>query len=89
MCPPQTDPNYWPEAARDPDDLYGEQTVFLLEIRCRRNGSMSVAGNINDEAYALSVLDKAKQTVKDHHARQTLRAGSPYIIPPKDSGLLT
>jgi hypothetical protein len=67
------------EASRDPDDLYGDSTVFLLEIRVRRNGSMSVAGDINNEQYALSILEAAKDSVRRHNARTRIA----------DTGLIT
>ncbi len=73
------------EASRDADDPHGDATVFLLEIRVRRNGSMSVAGDINSLEYALSVLDAAKQTVKDHHARRAMAGGSAVIVPAHDT----
>lgn len=67
--------------ARDPDDLYDDDVVFVLQVNVRRNGSMSVAGGINNLTYALAVLDQAKQAVKDHHFR---RQGE-LIIPAHDS----
>lgn len=73
------------EATRDPDDLYGDATVFMLEIRCRRNGNMSVAGNIEDEKYAIAVLEQAKDTVRSYHARR--RTGQTIIVPGKDLSL--
>jgi hypothetical protein len=73
------------EATRDPDDLYGDSTVFFLEIRVRRNGAMSVGGHIHEEAYALSVLDAAKQTIKNHNARARMAGGSAVIVPAHDT----
>jgi len=73
------------EATRDPDDLYGDATTFVLEIRVRRNGNMSVAGNIEDLAYAIACLDQAKDTVRSYHARQ--RPGQMIIVPGTDLAL--
>ena len=73
------------ESSRDPDDLYGDSTVFLLEIRVRRNGNMSVAGNIDDLPYALAVLENAKDSIRSHHARK--HQNSPLIIPNNDLDL--
>jgi hypothetical protein len=73
------------EATRDPDDLYGDSTVFLLEIRVRRNGAMSVAGDIYDLPYALAVLDNAKDSIRSHHAR--LHQNDILIVPPNDVDL--
>jgi hypothetical protein len=70
------------DATRDPDSLYDDSTVFLLEIRVRRNGSMSVGGNINDKNYALKVLDNARDTIQSYHARR--HQNSTLIIPHQD-----
>lgn len=63
--------------SRDPDDLYGDQKVVTLEISVRRNGSMSVAGDINNLAYALQMLKEAADVIKRHHER-----GVHIIVPP-------
>lgn len=73
------------EATRDADDLTGDSTVFLLEIRVRKNGAMSVAGDIHSREYALSVLDAARQTIMGFHARQKLAGGSELIVPANDT----
>jgi len=51
----------------------------------RRNGNMSVAGNIEDLAYAIACLDQAKDTVRSYHARQ--RPGQTIIVPGTDLAL--
>jgi len=71
--------------ARDPDDLYGETKVAVLEIATRRNGSMSVAGDINNLTYALAMLDQARDTLKRHHMR--LNEGKTLIVPAHDTPL--
>jgi hypothetical protein len=68
--------------SRDPDDLYGDTKVAVLEIAVRKNGSMSVAGCINDLAYALKMCDEAKDAIRRHHARQVN-----IIIPPNATDL--
>jgi hypothetical protein len=73
------------EATRDPDDPFGDGTVFYLEIRVRRNGAMSVAGHINHVAYACQVLDAAKQTVKGYAERRKMAQGDPIIVPSYDT----
>lgn len=73
------------EATRDPDDLHGDSTVFMLEIRVRRNGAMSVAGDIHSHDYALSVLDAAKQTLKDSRARRAIAGGARLVVPAHDT----
>jgi hypothetical protein len=69
-----------PEASRDPDALFDDATVFLIEIRVRRNGNMSVAGDINNTQYALQVLDAAKDSVRRH----SNRIAGGVIIPATD-----
>ena len=70
--------------SRDPDDLHGDTKVAVIEIACRRNGSMSIAGSINDLPYALAMLDNARDSLVAHHARQTQRGASQMITPAKD-----
>ena len=67
-------------ATIDPDDLYGDAVVAILEIKVRRNGSMSVAGSINDESYAIAMLDAAKDSVRSYNKRHR----EALIIPAKD-----
>lgn len=71
--------------SRDPDDLYGDTKVAVLEIAVRRNGAMSVAGCIGDLTYALAMLDQAKDSVRAHHAR--LNAGKTLVVPAHDTPL--
>lgn len=74
--------------SKDIDDLYGEEKIFVLEIAVRRNGSMSVAGCINDEKYALAMLDNARDTIKRHNAKNKINAGGAVIIPAHDTGIV-
>jgi hypothetical protein len=71
--------------ARDPDDLYGETKVAVIEIAIRRSGAMSVAGAINDLPTALAMLDQAKDVLRRHHMR--IAAGKVIITPAKDTPL--
>jgi hypothetical protein len=73
--------------ARDPDDLYGDTKVAVIEVAVRRNGAMSVAGCINNLPYALAMLDQAKDAVRRHHSR--MNAGKQLIIPAHDTPLAT
>jgi hypothetical protein len=68
------------EHTRDPDALYDDAPVARLEITCRRNGALSVAGSIDDLAYALAILDNAKDALRGFHARK----GAPLIVPARD-----
>ena len=49
--------------------LRDEDTVAELRLRVRRSGAMSVEGCITDEAYALSMLDAARDSIKSHNKR--------------------
>lgn len=63
------------EDARD-DDVTAE-----LRIQVRRNGAMSVAGCIQQEAYAIAMLDAARESIRSHNRRQINGAG--LILPPE------
>ena len=73
------------ESSKDPDDVHGDSTVFTLQIRVRRNGAMSVAGDIYQLNYALSVLEAAKDSLCGYHARQKLAGGDALIVPASDT----
>jgi hypothetical protein len=75
-------------SSRDPDDLYGDTVVASLEIKLRRNGAMSVGGSITDEAYALHLLDTARDTVRNYHNQQRLGLRSTLIVPAYDTSLV-
>jgi len=51
--------------AADEDDLMAQITVTVF-----RSGAMSVAGDIHDEKFALSLIDAARDSVKSHHLRK-------------------
>lgn len=73
--------------ARDPDDLYGETIVAYLKISVRRNGSMSTEGCIDQEAYALAMLDNARQSILNYNQRKRLNDGKVLITPHYDTPL--
>lgn len=74
--------------AQDPDDLYGDAPIARIEICCRRNGSMSVAGSIGDLHYALSIIDNARDAIKSFHARKRANCnGAAVIVPERDVAL--
>ena len=56
--------------------------VAVLHIEIRQSGALSVAGNIDNESYAINALQAAMDAVRSHH-RHTNR----LIIPGKDTGL--
>jgi hypothetical protein len=44
-----------------------DERVVTLTITVFASGAMSVAGNIEDEAYALALLDAAKDSLRSYH----------------------
>jgi hypothetical protein len=71
---------------RNPDDPT-DVVVAYLNIAVRKSGAMSVAGSINDERYALALLETAKDTVRAHHRKGKSNATSPLIVPAHDTAL--
>lgn len=69
--------------SRDPDDLYDDAPIARIEITCRRNGALSVGGDINNLEYALAILDNAKDALRNHHSRR------PIVVPGKDTSCLS
>lgn len=57
--------------------------IAQLQITIYKSGAMSVAGSIQDENFALSMVDAARDTIKSHHLRQR---GS-LLIPASSTGL--
>lgn len=51
--------------AADDNDVMAQITVTVF-----RSGAMSVAGDIHDEKFALSLIDAARDSVKSHHLRK-------------------
>jgi hypothetical protein len=48
-------------------DFRDDDIVAYLKIAVRRNGAMSVEGNIEDEMFAKSMLDAARDSITNHH----------------------
>lgn len=74
--------------ARDPDDLYGDTVVATIEIKLRRNGSMSVGGSITDEVYARYLLDTARETLTNYHLQRRMGNTSQLVVPAHDTALV-
>ncbi len=56
------------------------RTVAYLQIEIKESGALSVAGSIDNEAYAIAALQAAIDAVRSHHShKQTL------IIPGYDT----
>ena len=70
----------------DPNEMREDDVVAELRIRVRRNGSMSVAGDIHDQAYALAMCDAARDAINNRHDRQKLQAGG-LLIPQRETPL--
>lgn len=69
---------------QDPDDLYGDAPFATIEICCRRNGSLSVKGSIENLPYALAMLDNARDAIKGFHARKQANKAADLIVPKRD-----
>lgn len=70
------------------DDLHGDTVVASIEIKLRRNGSMSVGGSITDETYARYLLDTARDTLTNYHIQRRLGNRSQIIVPAHDTALV-
>jgi hypothetical protein len=66
-----------------PDALFDDQKVAIIEVSIRRNGSMSIAGNINDFDAAILMLEQARDNIKAKKLQQQKK----LIIPASDSGV--
>ena len=74
--------------SKDPDDLYGDTVVAVLEIKLRRNGCMSLGGSITDETYAMYLLDTARDTLRSYHTSRRLGLTSQLVVPAHDTALV-
>lgn len=73
---------------QDLDDLHGATVVCRISLEMDRAGNMRVEGSITDEAFALFMLDTARDVVKAHHARRRLGKTSQLIVPAYDTALV-
>lgn len=62
-----------------------DKIVATLTISVYESGAMSVAGNIENEQYALALVDAARDSVINHHKNQNLNSG--LILPAHDNPL--
>lgn len=53
--------------------------VAFIKIELRSNGAMSISGNIGDEKLAISMIDGARDAVKNQHKQK-----DKIIIPSRD-----
>jgi hypothetical protein len=70
------------------DDLHGQTVVARLDIRMDRAGNMRLEGSITDEAFALFMLDTARDTLRNYHAKQKLGQRSSILVPAYDTALV-
>lgn len=70
------------------DDLHGDTPVATIEIVLMRSGLMRIAGSITDEKFVQYMLDTAKDTMRNYHAKQKLGQRSPIIVPAYDTALV-
>lgn len=63
----------------------GDRVMAKLTITVFQSGAMSVGGNIEDRAYALALIDGARDAVINHHARIAAKGG--VIMPAHDNPL--
>lgn len=63
-------------------ELRDDDVLARITIAVHRSGAMSVAGDIHDQTFALSMIDAARDSVRSHH----LRTNGSLIIPPHVTG---
>ena len=63
-----------------------DDVMAQLTITTYRSGAMSVGGHIHDEAYALALVDGARDAIINHH-RRGRSLGSGLILPAHDNPL--
>mgnify|MGYP003440407155 CR=1 FL=1 len=73
---------------QDMDELHGATVVAHIDIRMDRAGNMRLAGSITDEAFAMFMLDTAKETLRNYHVQQKLGNRSAIIVPAYDTALV-
>ncbi len=67
------------------EESHGAGAVVLqLIITLHASGALSVSGAIGDKAYALALLDNAKDAIRNHHTR---REGQ-LIVPGNDVSVI-
>ena len=69
--------------SKDPDDLYGDEPVAVIEIKVRRNGAGALLGASTTKSTPWQCLMQQK-TVKQHNSRNRLQNGG-LIIPANET----
>lgn len=70
------------------DDLHGDTPVAFIGITLMRSGLMKMEGSITDEKFVGYMLETAKETMRNYHAKQKLGQRSPIIVPAYDTALV-
>lgn len=70
------------------DELHGDTVVAKIEICLMRSGMMKMAGSITDEKFTLHMLDTARSTMVEYHAKQKLGQRSAILVPADDTALV-
>ena len=63
-------------------DAEPDSVIAFIELKFRKNGSLSTGGTIYNLPYALAILSNAAQSVRDYHNR--LEAGRSILTPSYD-----
>lgn len=70
------------------DDLHGDTPVAFIGITLLRSGVMKMEGSITDEKFVLYMLDTARDTMQNYHAKQKLGERSSIIVNANDTALV-
>lgn len=70
------------------DDLHGDTPVAFIGITLMRSGLMKMEGSITDEKFVGYMLETAKDTMRNYHAKQKLGQRSPILVPAYDTALV-
>lgn len=70
------------------DDLHGDTPVASIGITLMRSGLMRIDGSITDEKFTAYMLETARETLKNYHAKQKLGQRSSIIVPAHDTALV-
>ena len=70
------------------DDLHGDTIVATIQIDLFRSGMMKMAGSITDEKFVQYMLDTAKETMRNYHAKQKMGLRSSILVPAYDTALV-
>jgi hypothetical protein len=70
------------------DDIHGDTPVAYIGITLFRSGCMKLEGSITDEKFVQHMLDTAKDTMRNYHAKQKLGQRSPILVPAYDTALV-